>query len=68
MVGVRFAQPNGMYEATAKEILLSTKPYGDNRLKETGSKKLIYVLNPAGKSITVISYDFALRTLKWKPL
>jgi hypothetical protein len=67
MVGVRFQQRNGMYESAVKELMATTKPFGENRLKETGSRKIIYVLRPATPTITAIGYHFALRVLRIKP-
>jgi hypothetical protein len=60
MSGIRFSS-FGMYNSILGEVVSQTKPFGENRLRETRGTKLIYMFNPRDNAMTVVSYSFALQ-------
>lgn len=64
MAAIQFQSKPSMYVSFVGEVRAQTKPLGENRLKEAGAKKLIYVLNSREKIVSVIRYAYAQQKIQ----
>lgn len=61
MAGIRFQNNTGLYGIFLKEVIATSQAFGENRLKESSGRKIIYILNAKERVMTVTSYSFALQ-------
>jgi hypothetical protein len=61
MAVIRFLPTSGLLNSFIREVMVSTTPFGENRLKEQGGRKLLYILNTRDKVATVVSFSFTLK-------
>ncbi len=63
MAGTRFSGA-GMYNTIVEKEVSQTKLFRENRIKESGGRKLLYLRYPKNNAITVASFAFAQQKLR----